>query len=190
MENYTFGNVTENSLDQQNVIYWLFSRFYCFLGLRFSYLGRKRDLKTLSFMFKMQCSLDQLSLEITECVLFVQLSGSGGQVCFSSGFLLVTKIYPTQEDPHFFSLESKPDLKLSELPGDQSNSLNTSDDSCVREAGDSGAARSPEPAPMPCGSCSKAAALDSIADTKTDGGEMKDSQISSQQREEKQNDQQ
>lgn len=47
----------------------------------------------------------------------------------------------------------------------------------------SGATRSPEPAPMPCGSCSKAAALDSIADTKTE--EMKDSLISSQQREKK-----
>lgn len=71
MENYTFGNVTENSLDSQNVIHWLFSRIDCFLGLRFSYLGRKWDLKSLSFMFKIQSPLDQLSLEITECALLV-----------------------------------------------------------------------------------------------------------------------
>lgn len=85
---------------------------------------------------------------------------------FSAGY----KNISNSKGSTFFSLESKPDFKLSELPADQSNSLNTSGDSCVREAGDSGAARSPEPAPMPCGSCSKAAALDSIADTKTDRG--------------------
>lgn len=78
---------------------------------------------------------------------------------FSAGYKNISKRI------HIFSLESKPDFKLSELPGDQSNSLNTSRYSCVREAGDSGAARSPEPAPMPCGSCSKAAELDSIAHT-------------------------
>lgn len=93
-----------------------------------------------------------------------------GSVLFFFWFSAGYKNISNSRGSTFFSLESKSDVKLSELPADQSNSLNTSGDSCVREAGDSGAARSPEPAPMPCGGCSKAAALGSIADTKTDRG--------------------
>lgn len=89
------------------------------------------------------------------------------RVCFASGFILITKISAML----FFFRKIKARLELLELPADQiTHSFNTFwRVVCQGSQRLRCRARSPEPAAVPCGSCSqvvsKAAALDSITAT-------------------------